>query len=294
MAGISTADIKSDIKGRTMTSEKKTIWRICAYTFLILFTFVTLAPMVWMIYSSFKLQGEIMLFPMSLPKDPTVKNYTDAWSLGNMGIAALNSLVYTSVATVLTVLLALAAGFALTKFGYRNSRFFSAMFTLGLLITVNSIITPLFIMETRLGLYNTRIGVILPYIAFGLPMAVLIASSYIQGIPNTLIEAAVIDGATFLQIFWRIILIVSSPVMATILVLTFLRNWNEFILVFILTSGEHMRSLPVSINSFAGRLNVNYGMQFAALVIGTIPMIIFYISAHNLLIKGFGEGALKE
>lgn len=277
-----------------MKSDMSYRWKVFAYIFLIFFTIVTLAPLVWMLYSSFKLQGEIMLFPLSLPKEPTVQNYQEAWSLGNMGMAAINSFIYTGVGTVLTVFLCLAASFALTKFGYRSAKVFTALFTFGLLITVNSIITPLFIMETRIGLYNTRLGVILPYIAFGLPMAVLIASSYIHGIPDSLIEAAVIDGATYLQVFWKVILIVSSPVVATVMVLTFLRNWNEFILVFILTSGENMRSLPVSINSFAGRLNVNYGMQFAALVIGTIPMILFYISSHNLLIKGFGEGSLKE
>lgn len=269
-------------------------WRVFAYIFLIGFTAVTLVPLLWMTYSSFKLQGEIMLYPLAWPKVPTIKNYLDAWSLGTMGSAAMNSFLYTVTATVCTALFAVSGAFALTKFGYRSSKVYSALFTLGLLITVNSVIAPLFIVETRLGLYNTRLGVILPYIAFGMPMAVLIATSYVQGIPDALIEAAVIDGANYLQIFWKIILIVSTPVIATILVLSFLRNWNEFILVFILTSGAGMRSLPVSINSFAGRLNVNYGMQFAALVIGTIPMILFYIFAHNLLIKGFGEGALKE
>lgn len=269
-------------------------WRIFAYIFLIGFTLVTLLPLVWMLYSSFKLQGEIMLHPLRLPMEPTLKNYKDAWHIGSMGIAAVNSFLYTGVGTFCTVLFALGAGFAITKFGYSSSKVYYGVFTLGLLITVNSVIAPLFIMETRVGLYDTRLGVILPYIAFGLPMAVLLACSYIKGIPDSLIEAAIIDGANYLQIFFKIVIIVSTPVMATISVLTFLRNWNEFILVFILTSGEHMRSLPVSINAFAGRLNVNYGMQFAALVIGTIPMILFYVGAHNLVIKGFGEGALKE
>ncbi|ADK80525.1 carbohydrate ABC transporter permease [Sediminispirochaeta smaragdinae] len=269
-------------------------WRLFAYVFLIFFTLITLMPLLWMLYSSFKLQGEIMMYPLSLPKEPTFKNYRDAWSIGHMGIAAINSILYTGIGTFFTVLFSLAAGFALTKFNYASAKWYYAAFTLGLLITVNSVIAPLFIMETRMGLYDTRIGVILPYIAFGLPMAVLLATSYIRGIPDSLIEAAVIDGASYIQIFLKVIIIVSTPVMATITVLTFLRNWNEFILVFILTSGEHMRSLPVSINAFAGRLNVNYGMQFAALVIGTIPMILFYIGAHNMVIKGFGEGALKE
>ena len=265
-----------------------------AYAFLIAFTLVTLLPLFWMLVSSFKLQGEIMLRPLAFPREPTLRNYREAWEIGNMGRAFLNSLVYSFIGTFGTLCLALAASFALTKFGYRNAKFFYSIFTLGLLITINSVVAPLFFMETRIGLYNTMAGVIIPYIAFGLPMAVLLACSYIKGIPDALIESAVIDGANYLQIFFKIIVVVSTPAAATITILTFLRNWNEFILVFILTSGDHMRSLPVSINAFAGRLNQDYGMQLAALVIGTIPMILFYIAAHEMVIKGFGEGALKE
>lgn len=267
---------------------------VISYVFLILFTFVTVFPIIWMTYSSFKSMGEIMLDPLGFPKNPTWMNYIKCFKYGNMGYAFFNSVIYSGVSTLLTVLLSLQAGFALTKFNYKSAKVYSALFTLGLLITVNSVITPLFIMETNTGLYNTYIGVILPYIAFGLPMAVLIASSYIRGVPTALIEAAVIDGATYQQIFWQIILIVSTPVMATIAVLTFLGNWNEFLMVFTLTSGSNMRSLPVTINSFAGRLNQDYGLQFSALVIGTIPMFIFYLIAHDALIEGFGEGALKE
>lgn len=277
-----------------MNQDTSKGWQIGAYFFLMLFTLVTLLPLIWMFYSSFKLQGEIMLSPLGLPKAPTLKNYADAWRIGNMGMSAVNSLVYTGVGTAVTVILSLSAGFSLTKFGYNSAKVYYSLFAMGLLITINSVITPLFVMETNIGLYNIRAGVILPYIAFGLPMAILLACSYIRGIPDSLIEAAVIDGATYLHVFWQIIVIIASPVLATIAVLTFLGNWNEFILVFTLTSGENMRSLPVAINGFAGRLNVNYGMQLAALVIGTLPMILFYFCAHNLLIKGFGEGALKE
>ena len=268
--------------------------QVFAYAFLVLFTAVTLVPLLWMLSSSFKLQGEIMLRPLALPVEPTFRNYREAWRIGNMGRAFVNSLLYSGIGTFATVYLALAASFSLVKFGYRSSRIYYSVFTLGLLITVNSVIAPLFFMETRIGLYNTGAGVVLPYVAFGLPMAILLATSYIKGIPDTLIEAAVIDGANYIQIFFKIIVILATPVVATITILTFLRNWNEFILVFILTSGDHMRSLPVSINSFAGRLNQDYGMQLAALVIGTLPMILFYLFAHEAVIRGFGEGALKE
>ena len=277
--------MKRELSGRTV---------FCAYAFLIAFTLITLLPILWMLISSFKLQGEIMLRPMAFPREPTLRNYREAWEIGRMGRAFLNSLVYSFIGTFGTVALAAAASFALTKFGYRSAKFFYSVFTLGLLITINSVVGPLFFMETRIGLYNTRAGVIIPYIAFGLPMAVLLACSYIKGIPDALIESAVIDGANYLQIFFKIIIVTATPVVGTIAILTFLRNWNEFILVFILTSGDHMRSLPVSINSFAGRLNQDYGMQLAALVIGTIPMILFYLAAHEMVIKGFGECALKE
>ncbi len=279
----------------TQRSKKiSTGWAVFAYIFLILFTLITLVPMVWMFYSSFKLNGEILMHPMGWPKAPTWANYEKAFEFGNMFNAFFNSLFYSVTATTATVLLSLCAGFALTKFGYRSSKVYTGFFTVGLLITVNSVITPLFIMETNIGLYNTHLGVILPYIAFGLPMAILIASSFIKGIPDALIEAAIIDGAGYQFVFWKIILILSTPVIATIAVLNFLSNWNEFLLVFTLTSGENMRSLPVTINSFAGRLNQDYGLQFAALVIGTIPMFVFYFIAHNALVQGFGEGAIKE
>lgn len=276
------------------TRNISTGWVITSYTLLIIFALITVLPVIWMLYSSFKPMGEIMLHPLRLPAQPTWDNYRKAFKYGNIVVSFLNSLFYSGVSTTSTILLALAAGFAISKFSYKGSKIYYALFTLGLLITVNSVITPLFIMETTVGIYNTRLGVILPYIAFGLPMSILLATSFVQGIPDALIEAAVIDGASHLQIFFRIILIVSTPVLATMAILNFLGNWNEFLMVFTLTSGDNMRSLPVAINAFAGRLNEDYGLQFAALVIGTVPMFVLYLIAHESVIKGFGEGALKE
>ena len=276
------------------TKNISTGWVVTSYILLILFSLITILPVAWMIYSSFKPMGEIMLHPLRLPAQPTWNNYRKAFKYGNLVVSFLNSLFYSGISTFATIFLALAAAFAISKFSYKRSSIYYGLFTLGLLNTVSSVITPLFLMETSVGIYNTRLGVVLPYIAFGLPMSILLATSYVQGIPNALIEAAVIDGASYLQIFFRIILIISTPVLATMAILSFLGNWNEFLMVFTLTSGDNMRSLPVAINSFAGRLNEDYGLQFAALVIGTIPMFVLYLVAHESVIKGFGEGALKE
>ncbi|WP_295296135.1 carbohydrate ABC transporter permease [uncultured Brachyspira sp.] len=281
-------------KRKNKINDAPLTWKIPAYVIMIAFTIITIFPIIWLLYSSFKPHAEILASPLSLPSKPTISNYVNAWEIGNMGISIFNSIFYTSIATVCTLILAMAAAFGLTKFPYKSNGFFYGAFTGGLLITVHAVIVPLFLMESRIGIIDTRIGVILPYIAFDLPMSVLIAYSYVKSIPDALIEASLIDGANYFQIFFKIIFPCSKPVAATMVILSFLRHWNEFMFVFILTTGNDKRSLPVALNNFAGRLNVEYGMQFAALVISIIPMIIFYLIFHQQLIKGFGEGALKE
>ncbi|AEF85611.1 sugar ABC transporter permease [Treponema primitia ZAS-2] len=269
-------------------------WRIAAYFLMVAFAVLTIFPLVWLGYSSLKPHAEIVLHPLRLPQHPSLNNYFRAWELGNLGTALLNSFIYTIVATVATLFLSLAAAFGIVKFHFKSSAFFTAAFAVGLMITVHAVIIPLFLAEVKVGIINRRIGVILPYIAFDLPMSVMIAISYIRGIPDALIESAEMDGAKYRHIFWAMIVPLSTPVIATMVILSFLRHWNEFLFVFIFTTKASMKSLPVAITLFAGRNNIEYGMQYAALVIGIIPMIIFYFFFHAQLIKGFGEGALKE
>jgi raffinose/stachyose/melibiose transport system permease protein len=270
------------------------VWAVVAYAMLGFFTLLSVGPLVWLLYSSFKPTAEIALSAVSLPKLWTLANYAKAWKLGALGMAILNSVIYTGVATTVTAALALAAGFGFAKFEYRVAKTLYALFIAGLLITVHAVVVPLFVMESRAGIINTRFGVILPYVAFGLPMAILLATAYLKGVPDSLIESATIDGAGYLRIFRAIITPVSTPVIGTIVILTFLNNWNEFTFAYILTSGRALKSLPVSVNSFAGVLNSDYGTQFAALVVATLPMLAFYAAFRKQLMQGFAEGALKE
>ena len=261
---------------------------------MITFTLLTIIPLTWMILSAFKPHALIVRHPLSPPVSWYIENFTLAWTQGHLGIYFINSTIYSLVATFFTVLFAMSSGYALSKFHYKSSRFVSLLYTLGLLITVHSVIVPLFIMETKLGLSNTRLGVILPYIAFGLPFQVFLATTYIKGIPDAMQESAIIDGADFIQVFLKIIIPVATPIISTMFIYTFLGNWNEFILVLTLTSDLTVRSLPVGINSFAGGMSRDYGLQFAALVIGTVPMIIFYLIFKDKIAQGFAAGALKE
>jgi raffinose/stachyose/melibiose transport system permease protein len=251
-------------------------------------------PLVWLFYSSFKPHADIIRNAFALPKGLFRQNYTEAWRLAHLGTLILNSIFYSTVTTVIVTLLALATGYGFAKFRYRISRVLFSFYTLGLLIVVHSVLVPLFVMETRLHIADTRLGVLVPYVAFGLPFMVFLANSYIRGIPDSLQEAAVIDGASYLLIFRRIIVPVATPVTATMLIFSFLSTWNELVLMLTLTSNEALRSIPAGLLSFSSGRTQNYGLQFAALVIATGPMILFYALFHNQLARGFAAGALKE
>ena len=268
-------------------------WKIFAAVFVVFFTLLTVAPLLWLLYSSMKPHAAIVRNVFALPTEIAFSNYTRAWELGNLGLYFVNSVIYTGVATVVTVFLALGAGYAFAKFGFKISKVFYTFFVMGLLVTAHSVLVPLFILETRLGIDDTRLGVLLPYVAFGLPFMVYLSTSYIRGIPDSLEEVARIDGAGYLRIFWSVIRPISAPVAATMTIFAFVSNWNEFVFVFVLTSKQALRSLPVGVNAFAGGMSRDYGLLFAALVIATLPMILFYVFFHEQLKKGFAAGAIK-
>jgi raffinose/stachyose/melibiose transport system permease protein len=152
---------------------------------------------------------------------------------------------------------------------------------------------PLFLVTNAVGLYDTRLGVLICYIGLGLPMCVYLASDFAKAIPTSLIESARIDGAKYLRIFASIILPMLAPVATTIAIMTFSSTWNEFMMINMLTSNDAIKSLPVGINKFAGQLATDYGKQFSALVIAMTPMIIFYLCFRKQITKGVAAGAVK-
>ena len=278
-----------------IAQERETvIWKTFAAVFMVVFTLLTLVPLVWLCYSSLKPHPQIVRNVFALPREFFFDNYTRAWTIGDLGLYALNSVFYTIVATTITVVLALGVGYGIAKFGFKISAPIYTFFVMGLLVTAHSVLVPLFILETRLGIDDTRLGVLIPYVGFGLPFMVYLATSYIRAVPDSLEEAALIDGAGYLSIFWHVICPVSLPVIATMAIFAFVSNWNEFVFVFVLTTRQALRTLPVGVNAFAGGQSRDFGLLFAALVIATLPMILFYVAFHKQLRRGFAAGAIKE
>ena len=263
------------------------------YLDLIFFTVMALYPLFWLMVSAGKTTTEFQMNKLGFPKKWVTINYKDAWVRGKFPMLIVNSVIYTGITTLAILVFSAMAGFGFAKIRHKATPILYGSFVIGILLTLQSIMVPLFLIVNWVGLYNTRLGVLIPYIGIGMPMGVYLGTEYIKSIPDALVESARIDGATYGRIFWRIIVPMSIPVAVTVAILTVTGTWNEFMLINILTSSDGLKSLPVGVQKFAGALSTDYGKQFAALVIGLIPMLLFYLAFRKEITKGVAAGAVK-
>ncbi|MDR2193639.1 MAG: carbohydrate ABC transporter permease [Treponema sp.] len=284
--------------------------KIAIYFVMAIFTVLAIYPLLWMFMQSFKTTQEFMISKISLPVNPFQAafrgnpdvemwqgNYPYAWRYGHFEVLLVNSIFYTAVTVLSVVVLSAMAGFAFSKIPSKTTPGLFGIFIIGILLTLQSIMVPLFLMVNAVGLYNTRLGILIPYVALGLPMGVYLSTDFMKSVPDALIESARIDGAKYLKIFGSLIFPMVAPVAMTIAILTFSGTWNEFMLINILASSgngwANIKSLPVGINMFSGSLASDFGKQFAALTIGAIPMIAFYLVFRKQITKGVAAGAVK-
>ncbi len=221
-------------------------------------------------------------------------NYSAAFIRGGLGLKFVNSVIYTGVSTFLIALLALMISFALSKMPFRKlSVIVLALIGMGYLLSIQSVIIPLFLMLTSAKLTDTHFGIIIVYTAFGLPLAVLLMTQFMRGLPDSLIESAYMDGASAFRTFASIMVPMSTPVIVTVGIISALGIWNEFLLVLVLASSEATKSLPVGVYSFTSLMGTQLGWQLAALVIATVPAMAVYLSFNKRITRGVVAGALK-
>ena len=277
----------------TGMQEINPVARGLLYAFLVAFTCLTIFPLIWLVISSFKTTTEFYTNTLGLPRLWTTINYPGAWRIGNFDTLFLNSLFYTVVSTVAIILFSIAASFAFAKIRSFATPFLHGSFVIGILLTIQSLMVPLFIMAYKTHLLDTRLGVLLPYVGLGLPLGIYLCTEFIKGIPDAVIESARIDGAGYLNILWRIIIPMTRPVITTLAVLSVACIFNEFMLINILVGKEALKSLPVGMMKFSSAMSTDFGKQFAALVIGMIPIVVFYLIFRRQITKGVAAGAVK-
>jgi len=269
------------------------IGRGAVYIVMGVFALMTLYPIFWLIMNSFKTTREFQVSQLALPHAATLQNYSEAWKMGDFGLLFPNSIIYTLGATAGIIFLSLLAGFAFAKLKSKATKPIYNSFVIGILLTTQTLMIPLFLEVNLLGIYNTRLAVLLVYIGAGLPIGIYLSTEYIKAIPSAVVESARIDGAGFFKIFLKIIIPMSVPVATTLAMLNITSIWNEFALINILVSKTELKSLPLGIYKFSGSLSTDYGKQFAALTIGMVSMLVFYMIFRKQITKGVAAGAIK-
>lgn len=274
-------------------SKKKSIKNTLIYAVLILFAIINAYPILWMVINSFKSEKEFAVNQFGLPKTFVLQNYIDAWNTANLGVLFRNSIFICLIATVITVFIGALASYFLARFEFKLSKVVYTFFIFGMLIPIHATLVPMFILLKNLGILNSPITLLFPYIAFNLPITIFILTSFMKSFPKDIEESAVMDGCGIFRIFWSIILPMSRPAVATVIILNFIHNWNEFSFALVLINDPNLQTLPLGLASFAGQFTVNYGAQMAGLTMSLVPILIFYLLLEKEIVKGMTAGAVK-
>ena len=261
---------------------------------LVLVALVWVAPFIFIVFTSLKTPAAVTSTGAFMPPtELAFQNYADAWSRGNFASSFFNSVIITVIKVPLGLALSAMAAYALAKIKLRTSKALLLLVVFGTMIPFQVMLAPLFTLVNSFGLIDTYPGVILPYIAFGVPYQVFILHGFFKSIPKELSEAALIDGATHFTIFRRIFLPVCLPVLAALLILDFVSTWNEFAMALVLLQDQHMWTLPLGLMSFQGQFSSNYGQLNAAIVMTVLPATIVYLMFQRYFVSGLTSGAVK-
>ena len=275
------------------TTRQKSGW-ITANTVTIL---LVLIPVAWIFSLSFKNPATIAATGRATfwPTSWTWENYSGIFSTSEFTRPLLNSIGIGLIATFISVVLASLAAYAVARLQFPGKRALIGISLLIAMFPLISLVTPLFNIERSLGIFNTWIGLIIPYIAFGLPLGIYTLSAFFREIPWELEKAAKVDGATPFQAFVRVIAPLAAPGMVTTAILVFLFCWNEFLLAISLTSTIAARTAPAALAFFNGssQFSVPTGSISAAAVVITIPIIIFVLFFQRRIVAGLTSGAVK-
>jgi N-acetylglucosamine transport system permease protein len=272
------------------------------HVFVVVWAILVAAPLLWVLMSSFKSNGEIYQHPFGLPGAARLGTYADAWREANIGRFFLNSVIVVSGGVTLTLLLSAMTAYVLARYPFFGSRGIYYLYLIGLTFPVFLAIVPLTKVAQNLHLFANKPGLILIYAAFSLPFSVFFLTAFFQSLPKELAEAAFIDGAGHFGTFFRIMLPLAKPGLISIGVFNFLGQWNQYLLPLVLNpQADEQRSNFLLTQGLADlALRTNYetsansvAQMFAGLVISMLPVLVVYVVFQRRVEEGLTAGALK-
>ena len=280
---------------KTGNNESKWgIGKILLYVGLILVALLQLFPIYWLLSFSLKSNQEIFnSAPLSFPLSPKWENYEKVWSAGSIGTYFFNSVWITVIATIVTILIASFATYAITRMNWKGSKAVLGMVMVAMMIPVHSTLIPLYSMFNKVSLIDHPLSILLSYIAFNLPITVLIMLGFYYAIPKEVEEAAVIDGSSINRMVIQIILPMTGSVLATTGIVNMIYNWNEFIFVNTFISSNELKTLTVGVQNFIGQYMTDWGAIGATLMISILPILIAFIFLSNQIVEGLAAGSVK-
>ena len=273
--------------------QKRKAIEIVIYAFLIILVLVYILPLLWILMSSLKPNASFKSAPWSFPSTLQFENFVFAWTKGHLGRAMLNSFIVSTTTLLISLIIGSMAAFSISKLRWKYSKLVLTYFMIGMMIPIHCVLFSLYIQFAKWHLTNTLPGLIIPYVAFSLPVTIYIMTGFFDSIPNELFEAAVIDGCSVPRLFGEVgIPMVKTGFMVTGL-MSFVSNWNELLFAMVFTSDDAKKTLPVSLTKFVGPHSTNYTQMFAGIVIAVIPTIIVYCIFANQIVDGLTAGAVK-
>lgn len=265
------------------------------YAFLAFWSIVVIFPMVWVIVSAFKSDAEIFMSPWMPPAELMWDNFVRAWSKANIGLYLLNTMTVNLPAIFFTLLFSAMAAYVLSRFDFPGNRLVFYAFLGGMLFPIFLALVPLFFLLNSLHILNSHFGLILVYIAYSLPFTVFFLTGFFKTLPTELLEAATIDGANQLQLFFLIAIPLAQNGLVSMGIFNFLGMWNQYILpLVLLTSNEkYVLSQGLAFLQHQQRYQSDWSGLFAAVVIVMLPTLIVYVVFQNQIQRGLTVGALK-
>lgn len=267
--------------------------KIIKYIFLIFIVAIAVGPIIWAFISSFKTYGEINSSALSWPSQFNLDNYKAAFKFAPIAKYFLNSVIIVGASVLVTVALVAMCAYIISRFEFKLKTLVVLLISASLMLPAQAISQPLFTIFQKLGIFDTKLGLIVVYSAMGIPMSFFVMTSYYKTISTALEESAYIDGATFLQTFVHIILPLAKPGLVTIALLQFINTWNEFYFALMLTSGDSARTVPIALNYYMGTFANNYSALFAAVVMTVLPTILVFILLQRQVMESLTSGAVK-
>ncbi|WP_372492548.1 carbohydrate ABC transporter permease [Microbacterium kunmingense] len=292
---MSTMTITTRVAGRRSKGApaKKLPWGPPSVYFIALVIIgMMLGPVLYIIIGGFRSNSEITVNPAGLPTEWRWENYASVLAAPQFWTQVGNSTLVGLATTFGAVALGLMASYVIARYRFRGRGALYALFAAGLMFPITVAITPLYIVIRNLGLMNSLPGVILPQIAFALPVTIIILVPFLRAIPDEIQEAAYIDGCGRLSFFWRMVLPLSIPGVITVAILTFIGSWNAYLLPLFILNNEAAFTLPLGVQQFSSQYSVDTARVLAFTSLSMLPALIFFSLFERRIVGGL-TGAVK-